>query len=94
MTTDPNSVEAVQARRARIAKLVEAGKRLGYGLFGLAMVTFFLGFFGTLTATKVSIIVGAMLVGSIVLAPAIVFGYGVKAAIREESGEPRRSGGH
>ncbi|MEE9417457.1 MAG: hypothetical protein V3V01_19405 [Acidimicrobiales bacterium] len=94
MTVDPNSREAVLAKRARIASAVEAGKRVGYGLFGVAIVTFFIGFFGTLTSTKVSIIVGSMVVGSIILAPAIVFGYGVKAAIREESGGGRSGGGH
>jgi F0F1-type ATP synthase membrane subunit c/vacuolar-type H+-ATPase subunit K len=34
----------------------------------------------------VRIIVGSLLVGSAVLAPAIVFGYAVKAAEREEQG--------
>ena len=77
-------------RRAQIVQLVTAGKRLGYGLFLLAIVTYFVGLFGRFTPTKVSIIVGSMIIGSIVLAPAIVFGYGVKAAIREERGETRQ----
>lgn len=88
---DQSNSDPVLAKRAQIAKAVDAGKRVGYSLFGIALVTFFVGFFGTLTDTKVAIIVGCMLVGSVILAPAIVFGYGVKAAIRHEAGE---SGGH
>ena len=38
----------------------------------------------------VTVIIGSLVVGSLVLAPAIVFGYGIKAAIRDdrEHGRP------
>ncbi len=88
VTSDP---DPVLERRAQIAKAVDLGKRVGYSLFGLAVVVFFVGFFGTFTDTKVTIIIACMLIGSVILAPAIVFGYGVKAAIRHDAGE---SGGH
>jgi hypothetical protein len=81
--TDP-----VLVRRARIARLVSIGQRVGYGLFGLAMVLFFVGLFGTYTSTLTNAIVACLLVGSFVLAPAIVFGYAVKAAEREDQGLP------
>jgi hypothetical protein len=77
--TDP-----VLERRARIAQLVALGKRVGYGLFAVAIVAFLLGFaigFGGATGT---VVVTSIVVGSIVLAPAIVFGYGVKAAERDD----------
>jgi len=77
--TDP-----VRAKRARIAKLVELGQRVGYSLFGLAVVLFFIGFAVGFSGFVVTVIVGALLVGSVVLAPAIVFGYAVKAAERED----------
>ncbi|MBX3313125.1 MAG: hypothetical protein KF906_02295 [Actinobacteria bacterium] len=77
--TDP-----VLVRRARIAKLVSVGQRVGYGLFGLAVVLFFVGLFGTYTSALTTAIVACLLVGSFVLAPAIVFGYAVKAAERED----------
>ncbi len=70
-------------RRRRIARLVGIGQRVGYSLFGLAVVLFFVGFavgFGTVSA----VIVVAIVVGSIVLAPAIVFGYAVGAAERDD----------
>lgn len=65
------------------------GQRLGYGLFGLAIVSFVAGLvlgFGTFGPMAIGLIVA----GSVVLAPAIVFGYAVRAADREdrEAGRP------
>jgi hypothetical protein len=61
---------------------------VGYGLFGLAMVGFFLGLATEYTATLVNVIVASLVGGSVVLAPSIVFGYAVKAAEREDQGLP------
>jgi uncharacterized membrane protein YccC len=77
--TDP-----VRARRARIARLTQLGQRIGYGCFLIALVAFVVGFargFGSATTT---FIVAALAIGSLTLAPAIVFGYAVKAAERED----------
>ncbi len=79
MTDDP-----VRQRRARIAKLTELGQRVGYSLFGLAIVLFIVGFVGSYSDPLVTAIVVCLGVGSAVLAPAIVFGYAVKAAERED----------
>ena len=79
MNDDP-----VLARRARIARLTEIGQRVGYGLFGIAIVFFVIGFVVGYTGTLVAIIVSSMLVGSAVLAPSIVFSYAVRAAERED----------
>lgn len=90
--TDP-----VLAKRARIARLTKLGQRVGYGLFGLAIVLFVVGFTVVFTSLLVTLIIGSLLVGSAVLAPAIVFSYGVKAADRddrERAEERRRSTGH
>ena len=76
--------DPVLARRARIARLCELGQRVGYGLFGLAVVVFVVGFVIGYSDFLVIVIVGSMGVGSVVLAPAIVFGYAVKAAERED----------
>ncbi|MEY2407212.1 MAG: hypothetical protein QOF97_1686 [Acidimicrobiaceae bacterium] len=77
--TDP-----VRAKRARVARLVEVGQRLGYGLFGLAIAVFIYGFIEGYTGLLTTVIVTSLIVGSIVLAPAIVFGYAVKAAERDD----------
>jgi hypothetical protein len=79
--TDP-----VLARRARISRAVQVGKRVGYGLFAVAVVLFFVGLATGYEPWLTTTIVASLLVGSVVLAPAIVFGYGVRAAEREERG--------
>jgi hypothetical protein len=79
MTDDP-----VLRRRARIARLTELGQRVGYSLFGLAIVLFVVGFVSGYSDVLVTLIVSCLGVGSAVLAPAIVFGYAVKAAERED----------
>ena len=76
--------DPVLVRRARIARLTEIGQRIGYALFGLAIVVFIIGFVVGYSDVLVTIIVTSLGVGSVVLAPAIVFGYAVKAAERED----------
>ncbi|MEJ7585073.1 MAG: hypothetical protein WKF43_13565 [Acidimicrobiales bacterium] len=78
------NVDPVLARRARIARWVERGQRVGYGLFGSAVVAFVAGFVTGFRGWVVTVIVAALVSGSLILAPAIVFGYGVKAANRAD----------
>ena len=82
---DP-AADPVLARRAAIARLVSVGQRAGYALFGVAMVHVFVGLVAGYTQVLTNVIVGCLLAGSLILAPAIVFGYAVKAAEREEQG--------
>ncbi|HEY4378101.1 MAG TPA: hypothetical protein VGM93_13125 [Acidimicrobiales bacterium] len=81
--------DPVLVKRARIAKLVEIGQRVGYALFGLAIVLFFVGFFTDFSSTMTSSIVACLVVGSLILAPAIVFAYAVKAAETEDREQGR-----
>jgi uncharacterized membrane protein len=78
------SQDPVRARRARIARATELGLRIGYALFGIAIVFFVIGFVVGYSGTLVTIIVTSLLVGSAVLAPSIVFSYAVRAAERED----------
>jgi hypothetical protein len=78
--------DPVLVQRARAARLADLGQRIGYGLFGVAIVVFFVGFAVDFRPAVVTIIVAALVVGSAVLAPAIVVGYGVKAADRHDQG--------
>ncbi len=78
--TDP-----VREKRARIAKLVSLGLAAGYGLFALAMVLFVIGLVVGYTDPLVQVIVLSLVIGSIVLAPAIVFNYAVRAADRDDA---------
>ena len=60
----------------------------------IVLVGFFLGLVVDFTDPLVTVIVVSMVVGSVILAPAIVFGYGVKAAERDdaEQGRPTNRG--
>jgi hypothetical protein len=77
--TDP-----VLVRRRQLARVAEVAQRAGYALFGIAVVLFVVGFAIGLTGGLVTAIVVALGVGSMLLAPAIVVGYAVKAADRED----------
>ena len=79
-----NVSDPILIRRARIARLVSIGQRLGYGLFIFAIALFAYARVTKPTGLVTGLIVWAMAVGSVVLAPAIVFGYAVKAAERED----------
>lgn len=81
---DHAAVDPVRERRARIARFVDAGQRVGYSLFGLAVAAFGFGFLWGFDGLPATVVVASLVVGSIVLAPAIVFGYAVKAAERED----------
>ena len=81
-----NPADPVLARRALIAKAVSLGQRVGYSLFGLSMVLFFYGLITGYTEGLTTAIAACLLIGSLILAPAIVFGYAVKAAEREDQG--------
>jgi hypothetical protein len=76
--------DPVLVRRRQWARFAELGQRAGYGLYGLALGLFFLAMALDLPEGVVNVIVVALILGSVVLAPAIVVGYGVKAADRED----------
>ena len=79
--------DPVLARRERIRKLSDLGQRFGYACFALAVVLFVVAFLAQFPSWLVTVIIAAMVVGSIVLAPSIVFVYGVKAADADDKGE-------
>lgn len=83
--TDP-----VLARRARIARLVALGQRVGYGAILVAVVAFAVALAAGPTSLLTAIVAGALGVATVTLAPAIVFGYAVKAAEREDRQAGRR----
>ncbi|MGH9280520.1 MAG: hypothetical protein ACRD12_20805 [Acidimicrobiales bacterium] len=84
MSTPP---DPVRARRARIGRLAALGKRLGYLLFLVAVVVFVAAAVSDFPSVLVTVVVASLALGSVLLLPAIVVGYGVKAAAREDSGE-------
>jgi hypothetical protein len=76
--------DPVLARRRRIARLADGARRGGYLLFLVAVVAFFVGLALDFPPATITIVVASLVVGSVLLAPAIVLGYAVKAADRED----------
>jgi hypothetical protein len=76
--------DLVRARRQRIAKYTKLANRVGYLCWGVAIVTFIVGFAGSFTDTISTIVIASLIIGSVLLAPAIILGYAIKAAERED----------
>jgi len=78
------SADNLAARRHRIARLTATGQRLGYLLYLAATTLFFTGFATRFHSPLVTAIIVCLVVGSLVLAPAIIFSYAVRAADRDD----------
>lgn len=76
--------DLVLAKRDRIRSRVQLGKRVGYSLYAYAVIAFVVGAVAGFSEPLVTSIVVAMGIGAVLLIPAIVFGYGIKAAERDE----------
>ena len=83
------SNDPVRQRRARIDRLSRMGQRVGYACIAMAIVAFFVGFATDYSDTLVVVIVAALVAGSVTLLPAIILGYAVKAAEREDREQGR-----
>ena len=60
------------------------GQRTGYAAFAVAVVAFAVGATTGLSDAVVVVVIGALALGSLLLAPAIVLGYAVRAAERDD----------
>jgi hypothetical protein len=84
VTTGPT--DPVRERRELVGRLAASARIAGWSLFGLAVVAFVFGLVVGLTGVVVVIVIGSMILGSAVLLPAIIVGFGVSAAEREDRG--------
>ncbi|MCY4421849.1 MAG: hypothetical protein OXC06_02135 [Acidimicrobiaceae bacterium] len=80
--TDPD--DPVLARRRRLSRWATTGKRMGYGLYGLSLAAFAVGLTTGFTTAPATVATVALLVGSVLLLPSIIIGYGVRAADRAD----------
>ena len=78
--------DPILAKRAKFSTAADWGKKLGYSLFGLAMVAFFVGLFTNFNDVWGWIVIASLIAGSVLLLPAIIVGYAVKAAHRDDLG--------
>ncbi len=76
--------DPVLERRQRLARLARTGRRLGYSLYGVSLTAFVAGFLIGFTAGPATVAAITLVAGSVLLAPSIIIGYGVKAADRAD----------
>jgi len=80
MASDP-----ILEQRERVRRIATTAKRVGYVLFLLAMVLFFAALATGLSGALVTATTVALIAGCVVLAPAILLGYAVKGAERDDA---------
>lgn len=83
MSSTPGSEDPVLVRRAQMDRLARLGQRVGYLFLLVAIIGFFAGL-ATDYGTWGAVVMVAMAACTLTLAPAIVLGYAVKAAARED----------
>jgi hypothetical protein len=76
--------DQVLERRARMARLASLGQRVGYAALLVGVVGFAWALIADFPAGSTAILVVSMAAATLTLAPAIVLGYAVKAAQRED----------
>lgn len=79
MASDP-----ILVKRALISNWAKRASRLGYSLFGVSIIAVVWGLTIEFTPNASRVASAGLIVGSIVLAPAILVQYSVKAAVRDE----------
>jgi hypothetical protein len=81
-----DATDPVLERRARIARAVNVAQRIGYLALGIAIGAFIAAFATGFPSWLVTLTIGALAAAILILPVPIVFGYGIKAAEREERG--------
>jgi membrane protein YdbS with pleckstrin-like domain len=76
--------DPVVEQRARIARYVKIAQRIGYLLLAVAIVAFVISFATDFPSWSVTLTIVSLILAIVILPLPIVFGYGVRAAEREE----------
>jgi hypothetical protein len=82
MVTPPP--DPILERRARLARLAATGQRLGYGLLGVSIAAFVVAVATGLPSLAVRTVEVSLVLACVVLPPAIVLGFAVRAADRDD----------
>jgi len=83
-------VDPVLVQRARVQRIANVAKRVGYVLFLASMVLFFVALATNLPSGLTAAAAATLIGGCIVLAPAILLGYAVRGAERDDEERQRR----
>jgi len=85
--------DPIAERRALIARLVKIAQRVGYLFLAVTVVAFVISFATDFPSWSVTLTIVSLVLAIVILPLPIVFGYGVRAAEREErQGRKARQG--
>lgn len=84
MGTNSATDDPVRRRRAQVQRLVTVASRTGYAVLAIGIVVFFVALATEFNGAMAGVVIACLIVASILLAPAIVLGYAVKAADRDD----------
>jgi choline-glycine betaine transporter len=76
--------DPIVERRARIGRLVKIAQRVGYLFLVIAIAAFGVAFVTDFPSWAVTVTIASLVLAIIILPLPIVFGYGIRAAEREE----------
>lgn len=81
--------DPVLAQRERWRRVASVGQAVGYGLILAAIIAFVFGLVAGFTTAVTTVVTACLVATTVVLAPAIVLGYAVRAAEREDRSRDR-----
>lgn len=81
-------VDPIVATRHRVARYVDLGRRIGFGALAVAIALFAVALYWDLPSLIVQLVIAALVVACLTLLPAIIMGYGIAAAEREDRERP------
>jgi hypothetical protein len=84
MEGSTGDIDQIARRRAQVGRLARFASRAGYTLIAVAVVLFFVALATEFNATMAAIVTASLIAGCVLLAPAIILGYAVRAAERED----------
>lgn len=76
--------DSIDQKRERYRAQATKWQRLGYALYAIATVFFFIGIATSFQSWLVTVIIGCLILGSVILAVAIQVGYAIRGAERHE----------
>jgi hypothetical protein len=79
--------DPVRQRREQVSRLASLARKAGWSFLGVACLVFFAGLLIGLSGLVVVVVIASLALGSALLLPAIIIGFGVTAAEREDPGE-------
>jgi len=77
--------DPILEQRERVRRIANTAKRVGYVLFLVTMVLFFAALATGLDGGLITVTTVTLIAGCVVLAPAILLGYAVKGAERDDA---------